>query len=117
MMNNERLDRISLNPAVMGGKPCIRGTRVTVGRIVSQIGAGETIEELLADYPYIEREDILQALRIHLLPFNYTLPGTAAGETPAAGVPQLGQLGPAFHAKCHNYSLFLRAANIFSAFS
>jgi uncharacterized protein (DUF433 family) len=61
-MDNGHLDRISLDPGVMGGKACIRGTRVTVGRIVSQIGAGETIEELLADYPYIEREDIMQAL-------------------------------------------------------
>jgi uncharacterized protein (DUF433 family) len=63
MMDLERFDRISLNPAVMGGKPCIRGTRVTVGRIVSQIGVGETIEELLVDYPYIEREDIMQAIQ------------------------------------------------------
>ena len=55
--------RITHNPAVMGGKPCIRGMRVTVGMIVGQIGAGHTIEELLADYPYLEREDILQALR------------------------------------------------------
>jgi uncharacterized protein (DUF433 family) len=62
-IDNRRLDRISLDPAVMGGKPCIRGTRVTVGRIVSQIGAGETIEELLADYPYIEREDIMHSLQ------------------------------------------------------
>jgi uncharacterized protein (DUF433 family) len=62
-MDNEHLDRISLDLAIMGGKACIRGTRVTVGRIVSQIGAGETIEELLADYPYIEREDIMQALQ------------------------------------------------------
>ena len=55
--------RITQNPAVMGGKPCIRGKRVTVGMIVGQIGAGLTIDELLADYPYLEREDILQALR------------------------------------------------------
>ncbi len=59
----ERLDRITQNPIVMGGKPCIRGMRVTVGMIVGQIGAGHTIEEVLADYPYLEREDILQALR------------------------------------------------------
>jgi len=45
------------------GKACIRGTRVTVGMIVGQIGAGRTIEDLLGDYPYLEREDILQALR------------------------------------------------------
>jgi len=57
------LDRITQDPGVMGGKPCIRGLRVTVGMIVGQIGAGHTIEELLADYPYLEREDILQALR------------------------------------------------------
>ncbi len=41
----------------------VRGKRVTVGMIVGQIGAGLTIDELLADYPYLEREDILQALR------------------------------------------------------
>ena len=56
-------DRITQNPAVMGGKACIRGMRVTVGMIVGQIGAGLTIEQLLADYPYLEREDIMQALR------------------------------------------------------
>lgn len=55
--------RIAQNPAVMGGKPCIRGMRVTVGMIVGQIGAGRTIDELLADYPYLEREDVLEALR------------------------------------------------------
>jgi uncharacterized protein (DUF433 family) len=57
------LDRITQNPLVMGGKACIRGMRVTVGMIVGQIGAGRSIEELLSDYPYLEREDILQALR------------------------------------------------------
>jgi uncharacterized protein (DUF433 family) len=56
-------ERITQNPAVMGGKPCIRGLRVTVGMIVGQIGAGRTIEQLLADYPYLQREDILEALR------------------------------------------------------
>jgi uncharacterized protein (DUF433 family) len=59
----ERLDRITQNPAVMGGKPCIRGMRVTVGMIVGQIGAGVGVEELLNDYPYLEREDIMQALQ------------------------------------------------------
>jgi len=62
-MYDENLDRITQNPAVMGGKPCIRGMRVTVGMIVGQIGAGESVEELLSDYPYLEREDIMQALR------------------------------------------------------
>lgn len=57
------LDRITQQPGMMGGKPCIRGMRVTVGLVVGQIGAGRTIEDVLADYPYLEREDILQALR------------------------------------------------------
>ena len=57
------LDRITQEPDVMSGKPCIRGMRVTVGMIVGQIAAGHSIEEILADYPYLEREDVLQALR------------------------------------------------------
>jgi uncharacterized protein (DUF433 family) len=56
-------DRITQSPEMMGGRPCVRGMRVTVGMIVGQIGAGVGIDELLADYPYLEREDIMQALR------------------------------------------------------
>jgi uncharacterized protein (DUF433 family) len=59
----ERLDRITQDPSVMGGKPCIRGLRVTVGAIVGQISAGRSYDAILADYPYLESEDILQALR------------------------------------------------------
>ncbi len=55
--------RITQDPAVMGGKPCIRGLRVTVGMVVGQIGAGRSVDELLTDYPYLEREDVLEALR------------------------------------------------------
>jgi len=62
-MTLEHFDRITQAPGVMGGKPCICGMRLTVGRILSQIGAGETIDELLIDYPYLEREDILQSLQ------------------------------------------------------
>jgi uncharacterized protein (DUF433 family) len=58
-----QFDRITQTPNVMGGKACVRGLRVTVGMIVGQIGAGRSIEDLLNDYPYLEREDILQALR------------------------------------------------------
>ena len=58
-----QLDRITQDPEVMGGKPCVRGMRVTVGMIAGQIGAGHSIEEVLAEYPYLEREDVLQALR------------------------------------------------------
>ena len=56
-------DRITQNPAVMVGKACIRGMRVTVGMIVGQLGTGTTVDELLDAYPYLEREDVLQALR------------------------------------------------------
>ena len=55
--------RIVQTSDVMGGKPCIRGTRVTVARILSQIGSGQSIESLLEDYPYLCHEDILEALR------------------------------------------------------
>jgi uncharacterized protein (DUF433 family) len=58
-----QLDRITLNPERMGGKPCIRDLRVTVGMIVGQIGEGQSIEGLLDDYPYLERDDVMQALR------------------------------------------------------
>jgi uncharacterized protein (DUF433 family) len=59
----EQLDRITRSPEVMGGKACVRGLRVTVGMLVGQIGAGQSVDEILADYPYLEREDIMQALR------------------------------------------------------
>lgn len=57
------LDRITQQPDVMGGKACIRGMRVTVGMVVGQVGAGHSVDEILADYPYLEREDVMQALR------------------------------------------------------
>ena len=57
------LERITRNPEVMNGKACIRGMRVTVRMIVNQIAGGHTIERLLEAYPYLEREDVLQALR------------------------------------------------------
>lgn len=56
-------DRISHDPAIMGGKPIIRGMRVTVGMVLGELGAGASIEEILAEFPYLEREDILQAIR------------------------------------------------------
>jgi uncharacterized protein (DUF433 family) len=55
--------RISHNPQVMGGKACIRGMRVTVSMILGNLGAGTTVDELLASYDYIEREDIMESLR------------------------------------------------------
>ena len=58
----QNLTRITSDPEVMGGKPCIRGMRVTVGTMVGLIATGKTLEEVLAEYPYLEREDVLQAL-------------------------------------------------------
>ena len=50
-----RLDRITFDPAVMGGRACIRGLRVTVATIVDQMAEGASIEDILADYPYATR--------------------------------------------------------------
>ena len=58
----ETLTRITRNPAVMGGKPCIRGLRVTVGTIVGLLAAGHSEDEILGAYPYLERDDIREAL-------------------------------------------------------
>ena len=58
----KNLDRITFSPEVMGGKPCIRGIRVTVGTIVGLIAAGHSAEDILTAYPYLEAEDISQAL-------------------------------------------------------
>ncbi len=57
-----QIDRITLDPAVMGGKPCIRGLRVTVGMVLGLFAAGRTREEILKAYPYLEAEDIDQCL-------------------------------------------------------
>jgi len=57
------LDRITVIPGLMGGKPTIRGMRVTVAMIVNEIAGGTTADELLEAFPYLEPEDISQALR------------------------------------------------------
>jgi uncharacterized protein (DUF433 family) len=61
-MNLPGFDRITIDPAVMGGKPCIRGMRVTVGMIIGMIAVGRTTSELLDLYPYLEEPDIRAAL-------------------------------------------------------
>lgn len=58
----EMLDRITFNPGVMGGKPCIRGLRITVGTIVGLMSTGKSIQEILEYYPILEVADIEQAL-------------------------------------------------------
>ena len=56
------LKRITFNPNVMGGKPTIRGLRVTVGMIIGLIAAGHSNQDILKAYPYLEEEDIREAL-------------------------------------------------------
>jgi uncharacterized protein (DUF433 family) len=56
------LDRITRDVAIMGGKPCVRGMRVTVGMVVGLVASGHPFAEILAAYPYLEEEDIRQAL-------------------------------------------------------
>jgi len=55
-------ERITVNPNRMSGLPCIRDTRVTVSAVLGQLAAGRSIEEILVDYPYLDRDDILAAL-------------------------------------------------------
>src|SRR5438132_5887023 len=60
----KQLTRITLNPNVMGGKPCIRGLRVTVGTIVGLLASGHSIPQVLAAYPYLEDADIRRVARV-----------------------------------------------------
>jgi uncharacterized protein (DUF433 family) len=59
----KKLSRIKFDPARMGGKPCIRNIRVTVGTIVGLLAAGYSKQDILAAYPYLEKEDLMQALQ------------------------------------------------------
>ncbi len=61
-MNLDRLNRITVEPGKCGGRPCIRGLRTRVTDVLELLAAGASFEEILADYPYLEREDILAAL-------------------------------------------------------
>jgi uncharacterized protein (DUF433 family) len=56
------VQRITIDPEVMGGKPCIRGMRVTVGMLIESLAAGRTVEQVLEDFPYLEEADVRAAL-------------------------------------------------------
>jgi len=58
----KHLERITLNPEIMGGKPCIRGLRMTVGTVIGLLASGLTHEEILKMYPYLQPEDLMEAL-------------------------------------------------------
>lgn len=57
-----KFDRITVNPNIMGGKPCVRDMRFPVSRVIGLLASGETIDEILINHPDIEKEDILQCL-------------------------------------------------------
>lgn len=61
-MRTPQLDRITFAPEVMGGKACIRGLRLTVGTLIGLLAAGQSSADILRAYPYLEPEDIDQAL-------------------------------------------------------
>jgi len=62
MITFPQLDRVTMDPEVMGGKPCIRGTRVTVGTVTGLLASGAEIPEILELYPYLTIEDVRAAL-------------------------------------------------------
>jgi len=61
-MNRERLHRITVEAGKGGGRPCIRGQRIRVSDVLELLGAGASFDEILKDYPFLEREDILAVL-------------------------------------------------------
>ncbi len=61
-MNFLEINRVTIEPAIMGGKPCIRGMRITVGMITGLVASGASFQEIIGLYPYLEKEDIQAAL-------------------------------------------------------
>lgn len=75
-----RFERITVSPDRMRGLPCIRDTRVTVSAVLGQLAAGQSFDDILGDYPYLEREDILAALEYGAAAtLEREIPLTAAG--------------------------------------
>ncbi len=84
----KNLTRITLDPTIMGGKPCIRGLRVTVGTIIGLLASGISIDGVLEMYPYLQQEDVMEALayaawrsRVRILPLNWSVPDNAKRRT------------------------------------
>jgi uncharacterized protein (DUF433 family) len=72
-MHSEHLSRITIDDAQCGGRPCIRGMRIRVSDILELLGAGGSIDEVLEDYPYLEREDILAAIQYAALQTDHPI--------------------------------------------
>ena len=72
-MSTERLKRITIDEGKCGGRPCIRGMRIRVTDLLELLGAGASFEEILKDYPYLEREDILAAIEYAALQTDHAV--------------------------------------------
>jgi uncharacterized protein (DUF433 family) len=72
-VNRELLQRITIEPDKCGGRPCIRGKRIRVVDILQLLSAGASFEEILADYPFLEREDILAAIEYAALQIDHAV--------------------------------------------
>ncbi|MFK7845586.1 MAG: DUF433 domain-containing protein [Rhodothermales bacterium] len=70
-------DRITIEPGKRGGKPCIRGMRITVYDVLSYLASGMSYDEVLQDFPYLEKEDILASLKYAAERERYTLAASA----------------------------------------
>ena len=95
-MQFPELERITLNPMIMGGKPCIRGMRITVGTIVGLVASGASFAEILQLYPYLESEDIRAAVAM-----RYGVMTDAAEQNPTT--IRRNSL------RCHHHILYLRS--------
>lgn len=72
-MESPALERITVNPAQCGGRPCIRGMRIRVSDILELLAAGESREQILADYPYLEAQDITATLLYAARQFDHPI--------------------------------------------
>jgi len=72
-MKADLLQRITIEPDKCGGRPCIRGKRIRVVDILQLLGAGASFDEILTDYPFLEREDILAAIEYAALQLDHVV--------------------------------------------
>ena len=77
MAKAELLKRITIEPDKCGGRPCIRGQRMRVADVLHLLSAGATFEEILIDYPFLEREDILAAIEYAAVQTEQIVPQSA----------------------------------------
>jgi len=78
--SNERLSRITIDDAKCGGRPCIRGMRIRVTDILELLSAGASMEEILSDYPDLEREDILASIEYAARQIDHSILATAPAQ-------------------------------------